>query len=52
MLGVEAEPWLEIDIQEKRKKIKVRTNSKYSKKVEIIPSMLTGKQMHQRLMLT
>lgn len=32
VLGVEAEPWLEIDIQEKRKKIKVRTNSKYSKK--------------------
>ena len=32
VLGVEAEPWLEIEIQEKRKKIKVRTNSKYSKK--------------------
>ena len=31
-MGVEAEPWLEIEIQEKRKKIKVRTNSKYSKK--------------------
>ena len=32
VMGVEAEPWLEIEIQEKRKKIKVRTNSKYSKK--------------------
>mgnify|MGYP000184899833 FL=1 len=32
VLGVEAEPWLEVEIQEKRKKIKVRTNSKYSKK--------------------
>jgi|TARA_B100000131_G_scaffold230397_1_gene222180 hypothetical protein len=32
VLGVEPEPWLEIEIQEKRKKIKVRTNSQYSKK--------------------
>ena len=32
VMGVEAEPWLEIEIQEKRKKIRVRTNSKYSKK--------------------
>ena len=32
VMGVEPEPWLEIEIQEKRKKIKVRTNSKYSKK--------------------
>ena len=32
VLGVESEPWIEKEIQEKRKKIKVRTNSKHSKK--------------------
>ena len=32
VLGVESEPWIEKEIQEKRKKIKVRTNSQHSKK--------------------
>jgi hypothetical protein len=32
VLGEEAEPWLEVELKEKRKKIKVRTASPYSKK--------------------
>lgn len=32
VMGVDPEPWIESEIQEKRKLVKVKTNSKFSKK--------------------